>query len=228
MNLRSLISAIFLAIFMACVFPTSSAQNFDISSGGQPTITGALSGSVTGSASVLNNLAVTINFGEISPANSNSLVRVVVPIAIRGTQPYKVAVTIAGLGNANPQALLASDIGFGARNIRAMGANSSGCTNSSHIFYAPFANDPAVTETIAANGRATYQSMLSNISGSTVILSGPQLTTTNGNNNGNNNRSTDDGYIFDAIFAITPQFYAAGASAATLTFTISAGPNVPC
>jgi hypothetical protein len=223
MKLRPIICAIFLATLVACVVPSISAQNFDISSGGQPTITGALSGSVTGSANVLNNLAVTINFGEISPANSNSLVRVVVPIAVRSLQPYQVAVTISGLGNANPQALQASDIGFGANNIRAMGSKSNVCTNSNHIFYAPFGNDPAVTKTIAANGRATYQSTLANVSVSTVILSGPRLT-----KNGNINRDTDDGYIFDAIFANTPQFFAAGTSSATLTFTISAGPNVPC
>lgn len=215
--------ATFLVILIACVAPAISAQNFDISSGGQPTISGALSGSVIGSSSVLNNLAVTINFGELSPANSNSLVKVVVPIAIRGSQPYKIALTIAGLGNPNPQALQASDIGFGANNMHPMGSKSSICTNSSHIFSSPFGNDPAVTKTIAANGRATYQSTLSNISVSTVILSGPELT-----RNGNNNRDTDDGYIFDAIFAITPQFYATGNSSATLTFTISSGPNAPC
>ena len=120
MNLRPTTCAIFLAILGASVVSTISAQNLDISSGGQPTITGALSGSVTGSSSVVNNLAVTIDFGEISPANVNSLVKVVVPIAIRGGQPYQVAVTISGLGNANPQALQTSDIGFGANNMRAM------------------------------------------------------------------------------------------------------------
>jgi hypothetical protein len=223
MKLRLVISAVFLCVISICAATTVSAQNFDISSGGQPTISGALSGSVTGSSSVLNNLTVTINFGEISPANNNSLVKVVVPIAIRSSAPYQVAVTISGPGNANAQALQASDIGFGANNMRAMGSKSSNCTNSSHIFYSPFGNDPAITKTIGANGRATYQSMLSNISVSTIILSGPKLTKTGGGN-----RDTDDGYIFDAIFAITPQFYAAGASSATLTFTISAGPNVPC
>ena len=222
MKLRLVISAISFCVLSICAADTVSAQNFDISSGGQPTIAGALGGSVTGSASVLNNLSVTINFGEISPANNNSLVKVVVPIAIRSSQPYQVAVTIAGLGNANPQALQSADIGFGANNMRALGANARVCTRSSHIFYAPFGNDPAVTKTISANGRVTYQSTLSNISVSTVILSGPRLT------QGNNGvRNTDDGYAFDAIFAITPQFFAAGASSATLTFTISAGPNAP-
>jgi len=223
MNLRLIISAFFFCVLLVGSVTTTSAQNFDISSGGQPTITGSLGGSVTGSSSVLNNLSVTINFGEISPTNTNSLVKVVVPIGIRSSQPYQVAVTITGLGNANPQALQASDIGFGANNLVAMGANASSCTKSSHIFYSPFNNDPAVTKTIAANGRATYQSMLSNISVSTVILSGPRLT-----KNNNIARQTDNGYVFNAIFAITPQFFAAGASSATLTFTISAGPNAPC
>jgi hypothetical protein len=223
MKLRSISLAIFVCVLLALSVSRISAQSFDISSGGQPTITGTLGGSVSGSSSVLNNLSVTINFGEISPANTNSLVRIVVPIAIRGSQPYQVAVTFAGLSNADPQALQASDIGFGANNMRAMGSKSSICTNSSHTFYSPFANDPAVTKSLDANGRATYQSTLSNISVSTVILSGPRLTKT-----GSPHRETDDGYIFDAIFALTPQFFAAGSSSATLTFTISAGPNVPC
>ena len=223
MNLRFVISANCLCLLIACAATTISAQALDISSGGQPTITGTIGGSVTGSASVLNNLVVTINFGEVSPANTNAIVKVVVPIGIRSTQPYQVSVSVAGLGNANPQALQASDIGFGATNIRAMGNQSQVCTLSSHIFYPPFNNDPASTVTIAANGRVTYQSSLSNIAGATVILSGPRLKKTNGQN-----RGTNDGYIFDAIFAITPQFFAAGVSSATLTFTISAGPNVPC
>jgi hypothetical protein len=223
MNLRFVISAIFVCMLMVCAVTTISAQTFDISSGGQPTITGALGGSVTGSSSVLSNLVVTINFGEVSPANTNSIVKVVVPIAIRSTQPYQVSVSLAGSGNANPQGLQPSDIGFGAANIRAMGNQSQVCTLSSHIFYPPFNNDPASTVTIAANGRVTYQSSLSNITGATVILSGPRLQKSN-----NPVRQANDGYIFDAIFAITPQFFAAGTSSATLTFSISAGPNVPC
>ena len=223
MNLRFVISASCLCLLIACAATTISAQALDISSGGQPTITGTSGGSVTGSASVLNNLVVTIDFGEVSPANTNAIVKVVVPIGIRSTQPYQVSVSLAGLGNANPQAIQASDIGFGAANIRAMGNQSQVCTLSSHIFYPPFNNDPSSSVTIGANGRATYPSSLSNISGSTVILSGPQLTKT-----GQASRRTDNGYVFNAMFAITPQFFAAGTSSATLTFTFSAGPNVPC
>ena len=223
MYLRFVISGIFVCMLMACAVTTISGQALDISSGGQPTITGALGGSVTGSASVLNDLVVTINFGEVSPANTNSIVKVVVPIAVRSLQPYRVSVSLAGSGNANPQGLQSSDIGFGVANIRAMGNQSLVCTQSSHIFYPPFNNDPATTATIAANGRVAYQSSLSNITGATAILSGPRLQRTP-----NPTRQQTDGYIFDAIVALTPQFFAAGTYSATLTFTISAGPNVPC
>lgn len=212
-----------LSVVILCAFATAEAQTFDISSGGQPTITGATGGSVTGSSSLLNDLTVTINFGEISPANTNSIVYVVVPIGIRSTQAYQVTVTVIGPSNANAQALQPADVGFGVNNMQAMGSKSNVCTNSSHIFYSPFNNDPSSSVTIGANGRATYPSSLSNISGSTVVLSGPQLTKT-----GQASRRTDNGYVFNAMFAITPQFFAAGTSSATLTFTISAGPNVPC
>lgn len=202
---------------------SAAAQDFDISSGGAPTITGALSGSVTGSSSVLNDLSVTINFGEVSPANTDSIVKVVVPIAIRSKQEYQVTVSITDSTNANVQALQRTDIGFGVNNFRAIGANSRTCVNSPHIFYSPFNKDPANNVTINASGRATYPSTLNNIGASTVILSGPRLSQT-----AQAFRRSDNGYIFDAIFAITPQFYATGSTSSTLTFTISAGPNAPC
>jgi len=199
------------------------AQTFDISSGGLPTITGALTGSVTGSSSVTTNLTVTINFGEVSPKNTNNIVKVIVPIGIRSTAAYKVTATVTGSTNANVQAIQRSDIGFGANNLRVMGNQARVCTNSSHIFASPFNNDPATNVTIAASGRAAYPSTLNNVGTATTILSGPRLSST-----GSASRQTNNGYIFDAIFTITPQFYAAGTTSLTITFTISAGPTAPC
>jgi hypothetical protein len=199
------------------------AQAFDISSGGAPTITGALSGSVTGSSSVTTDLVVTINFGQLSAINTNNIVKVVVPVAIRSNAAYEVTATVTGMINANLQAVQGSDVGFGVNNFRAMGNRSEVCNNSGHIFYAPFNNDPATTRTInGASGRAQYPSTLNNIGIDTTILSGPRLT------QGSMNRATNNGYIFDAIFAVTPQFYAAGTSSGTITFTISSGPTAPC
>jgi hypothetical protein len=214
---------ILLVLIFLAFARTTSAQALDISSGGQPTITGTVGGSVTGSLNVTDDLVVTINFGEVSPLNTNSIVKVTVPIALRSNQPYQVAVSMSGLNNANTEALQASDIGFGLQNPRLLGGAGKICTQSTHIVRTPFNNDPALTAAVGANGRVSYQSSLGNLSGSTVVLSGPELS-----KNNSIKRQQSDGWVFDAIFTLTPQFFASGVSSATLVFTISAGPNVPC
>lgn len=223
MRLRDFTYSLLIVVVLLAAAQATSAQALDISSGGQPTITGAVSGSVTGSASVLNDLVVTINFGEVSPLNTNSIVKVVVPIALRSNQPYQVSVSVSGLNNADAQALQASDVGFGLQNMRLLGGAGKLCTQSTHIFQSPFNNDPATAATVGSNGRMAYQSSLANLSGSTVILTGPELS-----KNASSKRQQSDGYVFDAIFTVTPQFFAAGVSSATLVFSISPGPNVPC
>src|ERR1041385_987530 len=223
MRLRHFTYAFLAVLILLAVSQTTSAQALDISSGGQPTITGAVGGSVTGSALVTDDLVVTVNFGEVSPLNTNSIVKVVVPIALRSNQPYQVSVTSSGLINGNAQALQASDIGFGLQNIRKLGGAGQDCNQSTHIIRSPFNNDPSLNATIAGSGRVTYSSSLGNVSGSTVILSGPVLS-----KNNSAKRQQSDGYVFDAIFALTPQFFASGVSSVTLIFTIAPGPNVPC
>jgi hypothetical protein len=223
MRVRHVTYAFLAVLILLAVSQRTSAQALDISSGGQPTITGTVGGSVTGSASVLNDLVVTVNFGEVSPLNTNAIVKVIVPIALRSNQPYQVSVSLSGLNNGNAQALQASDIGFGLQNIRKLGGAGQDCTQSTHIIRSPFANDPALNATIGGTGRVTFPSSLANISGSTIILSGPVLSINN-----SSKRQQSDGYVFDAIFTLTPQFFAAGVSSATLIFSIAPGPNVPC
>jgi hypothetical protein len=223
MRLRHFTHAFLTVVIFIAVAQTISAQALDISSGGQPTITGSVNGSVTGSASILNDLIVTINFGEVSPLNPNSIVKVTVPIGLRSNQPYQVTVSVAGLTNANTEALQASDVGLGIQNLRLMGGAGQICTQSTHIIRSPFNNDPAGTATVGSNGRVSYPSSLGSLTGSTVVLSGPELS-----KNNSIKRQQSDGYIFDAILTVTPQFFAAGISSATLIFSISPGPNVPC
>jgi hypothetical protein len=210
-------------LILFAVAQTVSAQALDISSGGQPTITGAVSGSVTGSASVLNDLVVTVNFGEVSPLNPNAIVKVIVPIGIRSNQPYQVSVSVSGVTNANTEALQLSDIGFGIQNLRLLGGAGQTCNQSTHLIRSPFNNDPGLTAAVGSNGRVFYPSSLGNLSGSTVVLSGPELS-----KNNSSKRQQSDGWVFNAVFTVTPQFFAAGVSSATLIFTISPGPNVPC
>ena len=223
MRLRHLTFSLLTVLTVLSIAPSIAAQALDISIGGQPTITGTLNGSVTGSASVLDNLIVTVDFGEVSPLNTNPIVKVIVPIALRSNQPYQVSVSFSGLTNANAQALQSTDVGFGIQNIRRLGGAGQICTQSTHIIRSPFDNDPAITATVGSNGRVGYPSSLGSLSGSTIILSGPELS-----KNNSSKRQQSDGYIFDAIFTITPQFFVAGVSTATLIFIISPGPNVPC
>lgn len=223
MQLRHFTYAFLTLLMCLTVAQIVSAQALDISSGGQPTITGAVNGSISGSASVLNNLVVTVNFGEVSPLNPNPVVKVIVPIGIRSRQPYQVAVSVSGLNNANAQGLQPSDVGLGIQNLRRMGNNGQVCNQSAHLIRSPFNNDPATAAAVGSNGRVSYPSSLASLSGSTVILSGPRLS-----RNNSPNRQQGDGWIFDAILTITPQFFAPGTSSATLVFTIASGPNVPC
>jgi len=223
MLFRHFTYSLLVILILVAFAQTTSAQALDISSGGQPTITGAVGGSVTGNSDVTNDLVVTINFGEVSPLNTNSIVKVVVPFALRSNQPYQVAVSMTGLANGNAQAIQPADVGFGIQNPRLLGGAGKICTQSTHIIRSPFNNDPAFTAAVGTNGRVSYQSSLGNLSGSTVILSGPELS-----KNNSSKRQQSDGWIFDAVFTLTPQFFASGISSATLVFTISAGPNVPC
>lgn len=224
MHRRAIRIATLIGLLLLCASTRTFAQQFDIGSGGLPTITGARGGSVTGSNDVTQSLVVNVDFGEVSPINTNNIVKVVVPISIRSTSPYQVSVSVAGTFDANPQAVQRTDIGFGARNIQPLGAKSQICNNSAHVFRPPFNNDPSVSVRLDADGRTAYASSLADVGASAVILSGPELT----KGNSVTRREPDNGYVFDAVFAIKPQFYAAGRFSATLTFTISAGPNVRC
>jgi len=213
-------------IFLLCLLHLAAALGAyaqDISSGGLPIITGTQGGSVSGSSSNTTNLSVNINFGEVSPSNTNPIVKVVVPIAIRGTSAYKINASVSASSNVNLQAMQPSDIGFGIDNVRRTGGFfSRNCSVSSHTIYSPFDNDPASNASILPSGRVAYPGTLSNLSGSPVVLSGPPPSFILGG------RFDGNEWTFDAIFTITPQFYAPGSAAATVTFTISNGPNVPC
>src|SRR6185369_7621140 len=167
MRSRYFTYALLSALILLAASQKTSAQALDISSGGLPTITGAVGGSVTGNGSVTNDLVVTINFGEVSPLNTNSIVKVVVPIALRSNQPYQVAVSMSGLNNANAEAVQASDVGFGLQNVRVLGGAGKICTQSAHTIRAPFNDDPALTATVGGTGRVSYTSSLGNLSGST-------------------------------------------------------------
>lgn len=209
-------------LVMSAVHPTIAAR-YDLGSAGLPTISGNVGGSVTGSSTLLAVLAVTVNFGELSPANANQIVKVVIPIAMRTDSAYKMVVTRTGSVSGDPNSVQFSDIGFGIQNLRSYGNRATTCGSDS-VIAAPFNNDPSLSVTInGSTGRAQYPSTLANIGTSTQIINGPQLST-NFTGSGQN-----DGWAFDAILAVKPQYYTPGSfSSITLTFVISSGPTFAC
>lgn len=178
---------------------------------------------MTGSSTLLAALAVSVNFGDLSPVNANSIVKVVVPIAMRTDSAYKVVVTISGTQSSDTNAVRFSDIGFGIQNLRPFGNTPTTCGANS-IIASTFRNDPSSSYTIsAATGRAQYPSSLSNVGTNTLVINGPQLSNNFGGSGGN------DGWAFDAILAVKPQFFTPGTmSAITLTFVISSGSAFAC
>lgn len=219
------LAALFFAgtVFAAAKTTRAQQQGYDISSGGQPTVTGGLNASVTGSPDVTQNLSVTINFGEVSPANSNRVVKVVVPVAVGSIQPYEVTASAVTSFSGDARAMQATDIGFGVQNMRPLGNKSQMCTRSSHQLSTLFNNDPSSAATLGRDGRVAYPSTVSNVGGGAVLMTGPKLTQGTGIS-----RTTADGWAFDAVFVITPSFYAPGNFSVTLSFGIAPGPNVQC
>jgi hypothetical protein len=223
-RLRVLAVLVLVGCLSLSAVPPALAANFDMGAFSGPTITGSVGGSVFGSSALLSNLVVTVNFGDVSPLNTNSIVKVVVPIAMRSDSAYQMAVTITGSVGGDSNSVQFSDIGFGIRNLRAYGTKATTCGGNSTI-HAPFNNDPSTSFTInGATGRAQYPSSLANLGASTVVLNGPQLTNPFGGSGG-----STSGWAFDAILAIKPQYFTPGTfSGITLTFTISAGPAFAC
>jgi len=209
-------------LVFSAIHPALAAK-FDLGSDGLPTISGNVGGSVTGNSTLLSGLTVTVNFGELSPSNTNQIIKVVIPIAMRADSAYQMAVTRSGSVSADTNSVQFSDIGFGIQNLRSYGDTPTTCGVNS-ILHTPFNNDPSTTLTInGSTGRAQYSSSLANIGTSTVVLNGPQLSTNFGGSGQN------DGWAFDAILAIKPQFYTPGVfSGITLTFVISAGSAFAC
>jgi len=193
---------------------------FDIGTGGNATITGTLNGSVTVNPSQ-RVLQVAVDFGELSPVNRNPMVRVSIPVTVRSEAAYQVVAQVASSGmSASPDGMQLSDVGIGIINVRPLSAGQI-CTTP-HTVYPPFNADPALTA--LQTPRVAYPGNLSLLANPRVVMTGPTLSSrrVNLNNPGAN------GWSFDLVLTVAPQFFVPGSSTATLVLTISQGPNTPC
>jgi hypothetical protein len=195
--------------------------NYQLTSGGSPTVTGTATGTAASVQSATGTtLTATLNFGDVSMRNPNAMVSIVMPIRIstRAAGTYRVRVQRTAIGGAS--GVQAANIGFGVRNFRAqITPNSLRATALSGIVTSgTFGTDPR-TAPINADGQPTFSATLNNISTftPTQIFSGPQ--TTSSGNYGTNGGSI----LADLVFVIVPQFYTpTGSFTTTLTITIGA------
>lgn len=212
----------------ALLSTSAAAQQaqFDIGGGDPPTIVGALNGTV-----LVNNpsplfLDVTVNFGEVSPMNRSPAVVVRVPVVIRSSGAYQVTATVvAGNTTVDPEGLRLTDIGFGITSLRRLSRGQ--LCQAAHTVYPPYGNDPS--QTVNRSGRASYPSSLGNLGPNTVVLSGPELSTRI------NLRPPilpsallENGYSFDVVLAVVPQFFTPSATSLTLRLNIDDGPALAC
>lgn len=193
---------------------TASVSNYvELTSGGAVTLTGNSGGSIITDGTVNNPLAVVVNLGELGPSNTNSFVKLSVPLKMRSNVAYQLNMvsSVAGAG-ATATSLVNTDVGFGLT-LAARPANLLNGTDTNNT-----PGDPTVGGSTDANGRWVFagaNSTLGAFSSAAQVLTGPRI-------NQAVHASNNSGLVVPAIFAIKPQFYdPAPAITISATFTIS-------
>jgi hypothetical protein len=146
-------------------------------------------------------MAVSLNFGDVSPFNDRNTIVGVVPVRVSAGCSYTIGMKRSGshtFGGLRP-----SDIGFGVRNIRAEIAGSgklqAGALGVSIL--GQFADDPRNVKVI--EGLPRYSATLEHISEGvdSAILQGPATAA-------DSDVGSDGGSILaDLIFVIVPQYF---------------------
>jgi hypothetical protein len=194
---------------------SAAVSNYvELNSGGAVTLSGSSGGSVTTDGTLDSPLAVVVNVGELGPSNSNSFVKLSVPLKLRSNVSYqlKMSGSVAGAGS-TAFSLTATDVGFGMDPSARPASLASGTdTNATP-------GDPTVGGSTDANGRWVFagsNSTLGDFSSAAGVLSGPRVNKTVP-------KANSSGLVVPAIFAIKPQFYDPAASITiSANFTISA------
>src|SRR6187401_956025 len=194
---------------------TASVSNFvELTSGGDVTLTGNLGGSVITDGTAYTPLTVVVNLGELGPANSNSFVKLSVPVRLRSNVGYQLNMvsSVAGAG-ATSFSLKDTDVGFGLTPAARPANLAAGVdTNATP-------GDPTVGGSTDVNGRWVFagaNSTLGAYAVSGAVLSGPRINKTVAANSATS-------LTFPSIFAIKPQFFdPAPAITITAQFTVVA------
>lgn len=190
----------------------------EINSGGSVTLTGNSGGGVTTDGVVNTPLAVSINLGELGPANTNNFVTASVPLKLRSNAPYvlSMSATVTSSGSTSSR-IGASDIGFGLGTISrtGVGVNTGGADTNATSGDPTLAANGSVNGTTGRYEFTAVRSNLSAFSSSTTALSGPIIMNAVPRSNAN-------GLSVPALFAVKPQFFENGTTTISVTFTVTA------
>jgi len=194
---------------------TATVSNFvELTSGGAVTLTGNSGGSIITDGTANSPLAVVVDLGEVGPSNTNSFVKLSVPLRLRSNVGYQLNMvsSVAGAG-ATSFSLKATDVGFGLTPAARPANLAAGVdTNATP-------GDPTVGGSTDVNGRWVYagaNSTLGAYAVSGAVLSGPRINKTVAANSATN-------LTVPAIFTVKPQFYdPAPAITITAQFTVVA------
>lgn len=193
----------------------ATVSNFvELTSGGAVTLTGNSGGSVITDGTANSPLAVVVNLGELGPSNTNSFVKLSVPLRLRSNVAYQVNMvsSVAGAG-ATSFSLKDTDVGFGLTpSARPANLATGVDTNSTP-------GDPTIGGSTDVNGRWVFAGSNSTLGAYAVsgqVLTGPRI---NKAVAANSNTSLD----VPSIFAVKPQFFdPAPAITITAQFTVVA------
>lgn len=194
---------------------SASVSNFvELTSGGAVTLTGNLGGSVITDGTANSPLAVVVNLGELGPANSNSFVKLSVPVRLRSNVAYQLNMvsSVAGAG-ATAFSLKDTDVGFGLTPAARPANLAPGAdTNSTP-------GDPTIGGSTDVDGRWVFAGANSTLGAYAVsgqVLTGPRI-------NKAVSATSNTSLTLPAIFAIKPQFFdPAPAITITAQFTVVA------
>ena len=194
---------------------TATVSNFvELTSGGAVTLTGNSGGSIITDGTANSPLAVVVDLGEVGPSNTNSFVKLSVPVRLRSNVAYQLNMvsSVAGAG-ATAFSLKDTDVGFGLTPAARPANLAPGVdTNATP-------GDPTVGGSTDVDGRWVFagaNSTLGAYAVSGAVLSGPRVNKAVAGNSSTN-------LTFPAIFAIKPQFFdPAPAITITAQFTVVA------
>ena len=131
---------------------TATVSNFvELTSGGAVTLTGNSGGSIITDGTANSPLAVVVDLGEVGPSNTNSFVKLSVPLRLRSNVGYQLNMvsSVAGAG-ATSFSLKDTDVGFGLTPAARPANLAAGVdTNATP-------GDPTVGGSTDANGRWVY------------------------------------------------------------------------